>query len=88
MGGVSPSSEHGVGVRVEQCVPGVNGIEVCVGVHGSKFNDAVVALVKAGGFGINDRKDRSHGMRGVERLRRFSKKPMASSQEAHTDMPA
>ena len=56
--GVSPSSEHGVGVRVEQCVPGVDGIEVCVGVHGSKFNDAVVALVKAGGFGINDRKDR------------------------------
>ena len=53
-----PSSGHGVGVRVEQCVPGVDGIEVCVGVHGSKFNDAVVALVKAGGFGVNDGKDR------------------------------
>ena len=52
-----PSSGHGVGVRVEQCVPGVDGIEVCVGAHGSKFNDAVVALVKASGFGINDRKD-------------------------------
>ena len=53
-----PSSGHRVGVRVEQCVPGVDGIEVCVNAHGSKFNDAVVALVKAGGFGINDRKDR------------------------------
>ena len=52
-----PSSGHDVGVRVEQCVLGVDGIEVCVGAHGSKFNDAVVALVKAGGFGINDRKD-------------------------------
>ena len=38
-------------------MPGVDGIEVCVGAHGSKFNDAVVALVKASGFGINDRKD-------------------------------
>ena len=26
--------------------------------HGSRFNDVVVALVKTGGFGINDRKDR------------------------------
>jgi hypothetical protein len=39
-------------------VPGVNGIEVRVSAHGSKSNDAVIALVKAGGFGINDRKDR------------------------------
>ena len=39
-------------------MPGVDGIEVCVCAHGSKFNNAVVALVKAGGFGINDRKDR------------------------------
>lgn len=49
--GCPPSSGHGVGVRVEQCVPGVDGFEVCVSAHGSKFNDAVVALVKAGGFG-------------------------------------
>ena len=56
--GCPPSSGHGVGVRGEQCVPGVNGIEVCVSAHGSKSNDAVVTLVKAGGFGINDRKDR------------------------------
>ena len=53
-GGVPPSSGHGVGVRVEQCVLGVDGIEGCVSAHGSKFNDAVVALIKAGGFGIND----------------------------------
>lgn len=56
--GCPPSSEHGVGVRGEQCVPGVNGIEVRVSAHGSKSNDAVIVLVKAGGFGINDRKDR------------------------------
>ncbi len=56
--GCPPSSGHGVGVRVEQCVPGVDGIEVCVSAHGSKFNDAVVTLVKAGGFGINEGKDR------------------------------
>ncbi|MHD0186117.1 hypothetical protein ACQZFP_06515 [Corynebacterium diphtheriae] len=39
-------------------MPRVDGFEVCVSAHGSKFNDVVVALVKAGGSGINDRKDR------------------------------
>ena len=49
---------NGLAVRVEQCVPGVDGVEVTVCAHGSKFNDAVVALVKAGGFGVNNGKDR------------------------------
>lgn len=38
-------------------MPGVDGVEMAVCAHGSDFNDAVVALVKAGGFGVNDGKD-------------------------------
>ncbi len=32
--------------------------KVRVGAHGSKFNKAVVTLIKAGGFSVNDRQDR------------------------------
>ena len=48
---------NGLTVRVEQCVPGVDGVEMAVCAHGGDFNDAVVAFVKAGGFGVNDGKD-------------------------------
>ncbi len=49
---------NGLAVRIKQCVPGVDGVEVAVCAHGSDFNDAVVALVKAGGFSVNNGKDR------------------------------
>lgn len=39
-------------------MPGVDGVEVVSGAHGSKFSNAVIALVKAGGFGVNGCKDR------------------------------
>ncbi|WP_234447316.1 hypothetical protein, partial [Corynebacterium tuberculostearicum] len=42
---------NGLAVWVEQCVPGVDGVEVAVGAPGSKFNNAGIALFKAGGFG-------------------------------------
>ena len=68
--GTSGAGHHGVGdvvnvgvfnglvVWVEQCALGVDGVEVAAGAPGSKFNDAVIALFKAGGFGVNDGKDR------------------------------
>lgn len=49
---------NSLAVRLKQSAPGVDGVEVAAGAHGSKFNDAVIALVKAGGFGVNDGKDR------------------------------
>lgn len=45
---------NGFAVWVEQCVPGVDGVEVAVGAPGSKFNNAGIALVRAGGFGGRD----------------------------------
>lgn len=66
---------NGLVVWVEQCALGVDGVEVAAGAHGSKFNDAVIALFKAGGFGVNDGKTGSLGLRGVWQLRRFTKSP-------------